>query len=65
MAKDDGMPLRREMETAGEVLARQVVADLFVSNLPAEVMKGSVGAEGTAWTVNGPSGSATTTAIEP
>lgn len=53
MAKDDGMPLRREIESASEVLARQVVTDLFVSNMPVEVSKGHIGAEGTAWTVNG------------
>jgi len=65
MAKDEGLPLRQEIERASEVLARQVAADLFVSNVPAEITKGSIGAEGTAWTVNGPSGSATTKAIEP
>ena len=53
MAKDDGMPLRKEIESASEVLARQVVTDLFVSNMPVEVSKGHIGAEGTAWTVNG------------
>jgi len=65
MAKDEGLPLRQEIERASEVLARQVAADLFVSNVPAEVTKGSIGAEGTAWTVNGPTGSATTKAMEP
>jgi hypothetical protein len=47
------MLLRKEIESASEVLARQVVTDLFVSNMPVEVSKGHIGAEGTAWTVNG------------
>jgi hypothetical protein len=65
MAKDEGMLLRKEIESASEVLARQVVTDLFVSNMPVDVTKGSIGAEGTAWTVNGQNGGAPRTATEP